>query len=223
MLITVLVFTTYVLLGNQLTAAVAFPVVLTLMALQQPLRSLPENITELLDCYVGIKRIQDFLLAEEINTDCIKHNDKNTPNIAIKIENGNFYWVETNKEKPETNDVSRNNGDEEKTEKGYAQMESFSSRDESKQKATPDQNQNIQLRLIEAKSPVRDLSKSETENEESKNKNVDLESPDNFESVKNPTESTLMDEKDEGSTQNYILKDINLEIQKGSFVAIIGE
>ncbi len=98
-MMTVSVFTTYVLLGNELTPEVAFPVVSIFMMLQGPLQMLPGQLSNLLECLVGIRRIQDYLLDEEIDTKYIKHNDDKLPNTAIKIQNGNFYWVDPEHQK----------------------------------------------------------------------------------------------------------------------------
>lgn len=202
LLIKIFVFTAYVMLGNKLTAAVAFPVVLMLMSIQYPLRAVPESVTQIVDCLVSVNRMQEFLLTEEIDTTCIKRNDKSLPNVALKIENGNFYWVEATKEKLEASVDLRTNADQKKSNEGYIQMKSSRSEASKKKalKGSKDEDDGIQM-----------------------SQNIDLESPETIESAKIPTESTLIDEKEEGRTQSYVLKDINLEIQQGSFVAIIGE
>jgi len=103
---------------------------------------------------VSLDRISKFLTAEEINTEYIKKNEIDYPETAIRVKNGNFYWL-TEEEK----------------------------------------------RLKKKR--------EEEENEEGDDKKeiVGREEP----------------PASENEGEKLILKDINLEIKKGSFVAILGD
>lgn len=171
----------YVFLGNELTAEVAFPVVSTFVMLQGPLRMLPGQITNLIECFVGLKRIQDYLLAEEVDTKYIKKNDWMHPDAAVKIENGNFYWVDPEQQKK---------GEEENKNKVNYPIKNNTK----KQTNTSKGGQTIEMKPM--KSSQEDDGK-----------------------IKAYKKSSTKADPREG----YILKDINLEIKKGSFVAVIGE
>lgn len=86
-------FGTYVATGGALNPPVAFAIMNLYGYIQFYLQFLPNYISIVLECNNAIKRIQAFLLAEEINTSCITYNqyDSDRPN-SIEVENGNFYW-----------------------------------------------------------------------------------------------------------------------------------
>ncbi len=104
-------------------------------------------------------RINKFLAAEEINTEYIKKNEVDYPDVAVKVKNGNFYWLT----------------EEEKKLKQKKEEEEEKQKQEGKEK-----KQEV---------PVSEISSPASENEGEK----------------------------------LILKDINLEVKKGSFVAILGD
>ncbi len=153
-LIIIAIFATYIYTGHNIDAKAAFTLVSTIMVLQNPLRELPEAITSILDLKVSLDRINKFLTAEEINTEYIKKNEVDFPETAIKVKNGNFYWL-TEEEK-------------------------------------------------KLKKKKEEEEKDGEEVEEKKEVGVEEEPP--------VTEG-----------EKLILKDINLEIKKGSFVAILGD
>jgi len=106
-----------------------------------------------------LDRINKFLAAEEINTEYIKKNEVDYPDVAVKVKNGNFYWLT----------------EEEKKLKQKKEEEEEKQKQEGKEK-----KQEV---------PVSEISSPASENEGEK----------------------------------LILKDINLEVKKGSFVAILGD
>ena len=58
------------------------------------MREFSEFLIKLGDGMRSIVRIQKFLLAEEIDTSHIDHEvDTTTNKYAVKITNGNFYWI----------------------------------------------------------------------------------------------------------------------------------
>lgn len=125
--------------------------------LQQIIRIAPDLIKTVLDCIVSMKRIENFLLAEEIDPSIIQTSDDSK--IAIKIKNGNFYWI-SEKEK-----------------------------------------------LIAAE-------KNKPENKEKTDEQLE-------ETIKHFIK-LIPEDKMEVKPKN-ILKDINLKIEKGSFIAVLGE
>ena len=108
---------------------------------------LPDAFASMIDLKVSLDRMGNFLAAEEIKADYIKKNEINYPNAAIKVKDGNFYWL-TEEEKR--------------------------------------------------------LKKKKEEGEEKK-------------------EIVVQEEPPATEGEKLILKDVNLEIKKGSFVAILGD
>ena len=93
-LITIAIFGTYLYTGHNIDAKSAFTLVSTLMALQMPIKQTPAAISAILDAKVALDRISKFLTAEEIQADYIKKEESLGCNgTAIKVKNGNFYWL----------------------------------------------------------------------------------------------------------------------------------
>jgi ATP-binding cassette subfamily C (CFTR/MRP) protein 2 len=87
------IFGTYVAMGGDLDPPVAFSIMNLYGYIQFYLQFLPNYISVVIECSNAVKRIQSFLLAEEINTSCITYNqyDSDRTN-SIEVENGSFYW-----------------------------------------------------------------------------------------------------------------------------------
>ncbi|KAF9325126.1 hypothetical protein BGZ91_002564 [Linnemannia elongata] len=87
-----LTFVAYSLAGNELTPAVVFSSLSLFNIMRMPLMILPQIVSALVDAQVSIRRIEDLLMAEEledlppVNPD-LEH--------AIDITNGNFHWETT--------------------------------------------------------------------------------------------------------------------------------
>jgi len=111
----------------------------------------------MMDLKVSLDRMGNFLTAEEIKTEYIKKNEVDYPETAIKVKDGNFYWLT----------------EEEKRLK--------QKKEEGKQKGAGEEKKEI---AQEEEAPA---------------------APEISENEK------------------LILKDLNLEIKKGSFVAILGD
>jgi len=67
-------FGTYVAMGGILEPPIAFAIMNLYAYIQFYLQFLPNYISVVIECNNSIKRIQSFLLAEEINTSCITYN-----------------------------------------------------------------------------------------------------------------------------------------------------
>ena len=179
-LITIAIFGTYIYTGHNIDAKSAFTLVSTLMVLQNPIKALPGAVSSLLDLKVALDRVSKFLLAEDIQDEYIKKNEVDYPDVAIKMTNGNFYWLT----------------EEEKKMKKKKEQEE---KEKEKQKE--------------------DVEKSEKGEKEEK-KDEGIEEKKEIVVEKQASESSA---ENEGEGEKLILKDINLEIKKGSFVAILGE
>jgi len=178
-LITMAIFGTYIYTGHDIDAKSAFTLVSTLMVLQDPVKALPDCVSTILDLKVSLDRISKFLLAEDIKADYIKRNEVDYPETAIKMTNGNFYWL-TEEEKK-----LKKKKEEEEKEEG-----------------------------------------EEGDGEKKNKKSLEEEKKENLLEEKPASESSDENENENGNGnggEKMILKDINLDIKKGSFVAILGD
>jgi ABC-type multidrug transport system fused ATPase/permease subunit len=87
----------YIILGGELTPQKTFSIMSLYGYIQFYLQFLPNSIGITLESFNALKRIQKFLLAEEINLSCISYDRFDLPtrdykSNAIEVENGNFYW-----------------------------------------------------------------------------------------------------------------------------------
>ncbi|CAF0794203.1 unnamed protein product [Adineta ricciae] len=110
-LISVLTFTTYTLLGNQLTPAKVFTSLALFALLISPLNSFPWVINGLVEAHVSLKRVQRFIDIEPIpledyyenipieptpTLDNIFLNSMDNPALDIRITRANFSWNAAN-------------------------------------------------------------------------------------------------------------------------------
>jgi ABC-type multidrug transport system fused ATPase/permease subunit len=178
--------------------------------IQGPLKYLPNLVNHFYETVISTERIEKFLKQEEINPDNII-KDYSDNKIKIKIENGNYSWgiPQGDDEKDDKNDkekiskkkVKNNNKkfgkiyqEIELVEKIYIPEENDSNKKKKKKKKNKEDS------YIE-------LGKNETIED---NENIEDDDDDNTISIVN---NTLVP----------VLKDINLVINKGEFVCIIGE
>jgi hypothetical protein len=87
--------------GNELAPQITFSIMCLYGYIQFYLQFLPNALSIALESLNSLRRIQNFLLAEEINTSCITYDRFNLPTsnvkeLAIQVENGNFYWDKDN-------------------------------------------------------------------------------------------------------------------------------
>lgn len=67
-------FGTYVALGHNLTPPIAFSIMSLYGYIQFYLQFLPNSVSVVLESFNAIRRIQNYLLAEEIDVSCITYN-----------------------------------------------------------------------------------------------------------------------------------------------------
>lgn len=77
------VFASYIGAGNYLSLDVAFTVITLLNMIKDPLRALPLFIGKFLEFLVSMKRIQSFLLVDEVNTTLIRKVDREETPFSI--------------------------------------------------------------------------------------------------------------------------------------------
>ena len=173
-------------------------------AIQEPIRTLPWTISNLLEVLISMKRIEKYLQQDEVDPSRIIINEEDTisKDISIKIENGNFSWgveIQNESEKETLNKISENTKllDSDQEEKyNNKNMKSFNS------SKPGDKNINRSYNKDNINS-IDDSLRSEKYDiiVESNNQSIEM-TPENV---------------------KIVLKNINLEIKKGEFVCIIGE
>lgn len=89
------------LLGNEMNSEVAFTTIMIFTSLQYPIRLVPTSISEIIQMYSSVKRIEKYLLTEEISTEHFEQMDSQDCGFAVKIDRGNFYWGAEKKEEKE--------------------------------------------------------------------------------------------------------------------------
>ncbi|EDO46846.1 predicted protein, partial [Nematostella vectensis] len=107
-IISILTFTTYVLMGNQLTAAKVFTSVALFQMLITPLNAFPWVINGMMEAWVSVKRLQAFLTLEELDPDNYYiYIPAQSAGDAVQIVDGHFSWryKPPQQEAKETKDV----------------------------------------------------------------------------------------------------------------------
>lgn len=99
-LVSLVSFTTYVLIDekNVLNSTIAFVSLSLFNILRFPLSMLPMMITNIVQAYVSVKRINKFMNMEELDPNNVQH-DPSEPH-ALVIDNGTFCWDSEEIERP---------------------------------------------------------------------------------------------------------------------------
>ncbi|KAK3603062.1 hypothetical protein CHS0354_015755 [Potamilus streckersoni] len=94
-LISILTFTTYSLMGNQLTAAKIFTSLSLFLMLISPLNAFPWVLNGLMEAWISLKRVQAFIavLDMDINKYYVTNLGRLTDDVVL-ISNGEFSWQE---------------------------------------------------------------------------------------------------------------------------------
>ncbi|CAF0823034.1 unnamed protein product [Didymodactylos carnosus] len=119
-LISVLTFTTYTLLGNHLTPSKVFTSLALFAMLIAPLNAFPWVINGLVEAQVSLKRVQKFINIQPINMDEYYHQlpieeqfqlSLDLPSISILLKDARFTWNESNESILNVNNLSVKRGD----------------------------------------------------------------------------------------------------------------
>jgi len=112
-------FATYYLKGELFVPAIIFTAIQLFQALQQSLTQLPSAVSQLTQTIVAARRIQNFLLLEELqsnngNNFIVDENDFKFPLGSLRIDNGVFRWDEPSisAEKDESTDEGSDTAEE---------------------------------------------------------------------------------------------------------------
>ncbi|KRX07923.1 P-loop containing nucleoside triphosphate hydrolase [Pseudocohnilembus persalinus] len=206
------VFAWYSLAGNKLTADVCFPVISLFNALGAPIQGIPAQITNIIETYISVKRIQSYLQTEEINFkfQILNNNPDQDEKNAIVIKSGNFSWGKPKKDekKQEKGEQSKlaikEQGEKEKKEKENETQQNAPKKLTFQVKSSGNKNTNLQQSYISDLNDKKTLEFNDTQEEQEK-------------------KGLLGEEIKEKYDEPLILKDINLEIPRGKIVAFIGD
>jgi len=89
---TMVTFVVYTKMGYPLTPDVAFPALALFGMLRFPVSVLPRQIMQLVNASVALKRLQDFMDAEEVGDRSLTRRAPLDPQLAIQVVGGSFSW-----------------------------------------------------------------------------------------------------------------------------------
>jgi ATP-binding cassette, subfamily C (CFTR/MRP), member 1 len=190
----ILTFVVFYLTGGELTADIIFPSLALFNILRLPLMLLPMVIATLTDAHVSVKRIQEFLMAEQLDSLPKINPDSDS---AINVVNGEFIWESAPPEELSNDEKKRN------------KKENRKSKRSSKINGKDEKNVNNHLEVInDKKKDVNGDGNGETSSQSS----TTLTPIDSAEQIANAT--TL--------TPYSHLRNINLSIPRDKLVAVVG-
>lgn len=91
-LISITSFGMYMYLGNELSPSITYTVVMMFNIMRGPLNSLPWIISQFIETFVSIKRIEEFLLQEDVDRSKIHRLSHDAFSYALAIQNASFAW-----------------------------------------------------------------------------------------------------------------------------------
>ena len=90
-----MVFSFYIGFGGTLELDVAYTVIAILAMIKDPLRALPLFLGQLIEFRVAMRRIQDYLLVEEVNRSMVVQVPSESTTDAIYIRDGSAFHYGT--------------------------------------------------------------------------------------------------------------------------------
>jgi len=191
------------------------------------MRALPYTITLFLESRVALNRVSKFLTAEEVKLEYIKSSEEGSSDVAIKMRNGSFYWMSEEekrlkKEKEEEDKLTEEEKKKKKKQEAKEKKERKKREKEEKKKVAQSASTTTQKSsLVVTSYNPQSLERQRLPPQEKPEKPLLLSNGEGNEAV-------AVASADSGSTTEsngyrLVLEDVNLEIKKGSFVAILGE
>ncbi|PKA63427.1 ABC transporter C family member 3 [Apostasia shenzhenica] len=90
--VAVVTFGACVLMGIPLESGKVLSALATFRVLQEPIYSLPDTISMVIQTKVSLDRISSFLWLEELQQDVVEILPRGSCNVAIEVNNGTFSW-----------------------------------------------------------------------------------------------------------------------------------
>ena len=94
-ILSAVVFSFYIGFGGTLQLDIAFTVITILALIKDPLRALPLFVGQLIEFRVSMRRIQEFLLVEEVNKSMVVRVAEESSQDAILIRDGSAFHYGT--------------------------------------------------------------------------------------------------------------------------------
>ena len=83
--------TVFVQVGNKLDISTAYSIKLIFNYIRDPIRIFPLFVSQLVDIQLAMRRVQEFLVCDEINPTLIAHSEDSVT--ALEVRHGcNFHW-----------------------------------------------------------------------------------------------------------------------------------
>lgn len=241
-----LTFVAYSLTGNELTPAIVFSSLSLFNIMRMPLMIFPQVVSAMVDANVSVRRIEELLLADELEDLPPVHPDSE---FAINVTNGDFQWEgslkpltmeELQQREKEERNRSANKKEQKKEQKakeraerkeikklakvqGISQLEAQKLYRESKEKSVSEQSSetmSIQEKMISKlseKDPSPDTESILSSSADIEQLQDDIDTNNNNNNSNNEQDSVHSEEK-----ATFALKNINLSIPRGQLVAIVG-
>ena len=207
-------------------------------SIQNPMRSLPTTFDIIMETIVSMKRIEYFLKLPEIQNDKIIRNDTITKNkgIAIQIKNGTFKWgkIQSTAVEVQKSDVlptTKKNNTKPKLINSYIQLSQIPSNYQplKKTNSKDESNYYFDVEIENNAIKYKDIKNNELFPKVSqKIENTDGEistfgEKNNNNKLNISNSSSLFNNSEKAMNDESYLKNINLTVEKGEFICIIGE
>lgn len=231
-----LTFVAYSLAGNTLTAPVVFSSLSLFNIMRMPLMIFPQVVSAMVDATVSVRRIEDLLLAEELEDLPEVHPDAE---FALSISNGNFQWdtslkALTMEELQKREKEERNHGANKKEQKKELKLKEKTERKEIKRLAKARNISELEAQKIYRESKEKSESEHSSETLSIQEKMLSKlqekdPSPDTESILSAATDSDEENNNHQGSIHSedkdkntFCLKNIDLKIPRGQLVAVVG-
>ncbi|KAG0329331.1 hypothetical protein BG000_000100 [Podila horticola] len=237
-----LTFVAYSLTGNELTPAVVFSSLSLFNIMRMPLMIFPQVVSAMVDATVSVRRIEDLLLADELEDLPPVHPDSE---FAINVTDGDFQWEgslkpltmeELQQREKEERNRSANKKEQKKEQKakeraerkdikklakaqGISQLEAQKLYKENKLEKTVSEQSSETMSIQEKM-----ISKL-SEKDPSPDTDSILASSADIEQLDDDNDNNDNDHQDSVNSEEkatFALKNINLSIPRGQLVAIVG-
>ncbi len=80
-----IVLSVYIATGNILDLGTAYTASIIFMMIEDPLRSVPDFVSQYVELLISMRRIQEFLLCQEVNKTLVVQQEEETTLNAIEI------------------------------------------------------------------------------------------------------------------------------------------
>ena len=132
-MLTLITFLVFIRSGHEMSLSDAFMAITVLHGLQEPVQWIPEFLGYFMEFVVSMKRINKFLLCDEINPKIVTYDDSDIKNnlIDILINDSNFTWGVKHQDKEDKKSKNENSKAEDKKDNSDKKVTSINENDSS--------------------------------------------------------------------------------------------